>query len=165
MPVLAQLSLLRLLSVVMPTHDVPIRYLYALAGVPALLGTLLVARLTDVSWRDVGFAPLIDLPQLAVAVSGIPLGLVGYAIVQPISPPDADTWRAVALTAPFVIVFVGFFEEVLFRGLLQRLASRGMGSFGCGVRQRYFWDDVSRIRFAAVYAVHGSLRAILRLLV
>jgi membrane protease YdiL (CAAX protease family) len=128
LPVLAQLSLLRLLSLVMPTPDVPIRYVYALVGVPGLLGALLAARLVDVSWRDVGFVLRINRRQLAIAASGLLLGLVGYAIVRPSSPADADTWSSVALTAPFVIVFVGLLEEILFRGLLQRLATRDMGS-------------------------------------
>jgi membrane protease YdiL (CAAX protease family) len=138
LPVLAQLSLLRLVSVVMPTHDVPIRYVYALVGVPGLLGALLAARLVGVSWRDVGFGQRIDLRQLAIAASGPALGLVGYAVVRPTSPPDADTWSSIALTAPFLIVFVGFLEEVLFRGLLQRLASRDMGSYAVGLSSAIF---------------------------
>jgi uncharacterized protein len=148
LPVLAQLSLLRLLSVVMPTHDVPPRYVYALVGAPVLLGAVLTARLVEVAWHDMRFVQRIDRRQLAIAASGLPLGLIGYALVRSAPTADADTWSAVALTAPFVIVFVGLLEEVLFRGLLQRVARREMGPYAVA------W---SGIIFGIMYLGSGSL--------
>jgi membrane protease YdiL (CAAX protease family) len=148
LPVLAQISLLRVLSVVAPAANVPSRYWYALVGMPALLGAVLVARLIGVSWRAAGLKLQFDLRQLAVAASGIPLGLIGYALVRPSSPADADSWRSVALTAPFVIVFVGVLEEVLFRGLLQQVASRSMGVLAVA------W---SSLIFGIMYLGSGSL--------
>jgi uncharacterized protein len=135
-PILALISLVRILSLVIPHREIPQFYWYAMIGAPILLGAALIARLNTLSWRDMGMGSLSTpgsaVGQVLIAASGIPLGLAGFAILRPESPlVDVDSAHAPQLIASVVIiiVFVGFLEELLFRGLLQQSASQFIGAW------------------------------------
>lgn len=129
LPVVAQLSLLRLLSLVMPIEQISEIYWYAMVGLPVLVGSVMTARIIGFTRRDLGLTPKFGRPDIAIAASGIPLGLIGYLIARPDIEIDTDAWTTLILTSLFIIVFSGFLEEFLFRGLLQNVAVREFGKF------------------------------------
>jgi uncharacterized protein len=122
LPALALVPLLRIQSLVMPIEDVPRILWYVLAGVPVLLAIALTARALQLSPGSLGLRlPQTPWPDLMAAASGIPLGLIAYRVslgAQPIV--DAGD---LIVTVTVLVIFVAFLEELLFRGLLQRLAA------------------------------------------
>ena len=149
LPVLAQISLLRLVSLVMPIQQIPEMYWYAMVGLPVLLGSAMTARIIGFSRQDLGLTRRFGLPEIAIAASGVPLGLIGYLIARPVVEIDTDTWTTLIVTSLFIIVFSGFLEEVLFRGLLQNVAVREFGKFAI------IWSSVI---FGIMYLSSHSLR-------
>lgn len=143
---LALLPLLRILSVTMPFPAAPRIYWYALTGLPLLIASIGMARALGVTWASLGLRASRWRDQVAVALTGLPLSLAGYILMRPpsvIARPDGQHLAAAAL---ILIVSVGLTEELLFRGLLQHLASSLSGTFGL---------LFAAAAFAAMYA--GSL--------
>jgi membrane protease YdiL (CAAX protease family) len=146
--VLMLLPLLRLLSLVMPVRGASELGWYALVGVPLLLAVVLAARTLPPEWTAQAMFRRPARLQAAIALTGIPLGLVAYLILRPAElVRSAEPTRLVAGSL-VLVVFVGFTEELLFRGLLQRVLRELFGSAGIALA-------------AAVYAVSavGSLSA------
>lgn len=129
LPLLAQLSLVRILSLVTPSRGIPELYWYALIGVPSMIGVVLAVRACGYRASDIGLTRQIDLAQVAIAMSGIPLGLAGYFVIRPEARARFDTWGEYLLGALFLLIFAGFLEELLFRGLLQQVADQIIGRF------------------------------------
>lgn len=128
LPVLALISLLRLLSVVIPVQDIPQIYWYAMIGAPMLAGVGLTARLAGLSTTQLGLTGRFGFSQLAISATGVPLGMIGYAILRPEPAIDQFSWIGFVMGALIIIVFTGFLEELLFRGVLQSIASRVLGN-------------------------------------
>jgi membrane protease YdiL (CAAX protease family) len=125
--VLSLVPLLRIFSVVMPVREVAEIYRYALVGVPLLIAAAvvatvvgakpLVASLRRWSWRAQG----------SIALSGIPLSLAAFVIARPDPIIDGLDWERLLLGSVILLVFSGFAEEVIFRGLVQRSVSLVFG--------------------------------------
>jgi len=115
--VLALVPLGRVTSLAL-TPESPSAVAYVLTGGPLLLAVLwqLWALRPERPWRP----HRTTWHGVLVALSGIPLGLGVYALVD---PPRAGGVPAVA-AAPLVFVFAGVLEELLYRGLLQPALSR-----------------------------------------
>jgi membrane protease YdiL (CAAX protease family) len=123
---LAVVPLVRLLALVMPLGNVAPPYWNALVGVPAATAIVATARSLGLTRREFGLrrAPL--APQLAVAATGVPLGLAAYVALRPADAPYA----AAAVAA---VVAAGIVEELLFRGLLQRTGGPLLATAAYGV--------------------------------
>lgn len=122
LPVLALAPLMRILSLVMPLQDIPQAYWYALIGAPMLVAALLAARHLDLSLAVVGFPVPRWRCQIAIAATGIPLGLVGFLLVHPEPLTPSFQWGELAIGSAVLVVFVGFTEELIFRALLLPVA-------------------------------------------
>ncbi len=148
LPVLSLFPLLRILSLAMPIKSIPEIYWNALVGIPVLIAIGLTARLLGWSPRDLGLASRMWPWQLLIALSGIPLSLAVYIAMG--SPPlaPAVNSRDAMIGAAILIIFGGVMEEILFRGLLQRVTSEVFGAWGM------VWTSVL---FALMYL--GSLSA------
>lgn len=139
---LSLVPLLRIFSAVMPVREVPAIYQYALVGVPLLIAAAAVARVVGAealvaslrrwSWREQG----------PVALSGILLSLVAFLIVRPDPVMEGLEWDRIVLGSLILMVFSGFAEEVIFRGLLQGSLSLLVG------RRSIVW---STLLFTIVY--------------
>ena len=122
--------LIRLLSLSMPLVQFQFTYWYLIIGAPLLISAFLVARLTGFSSRQIGLTlgkwPL----QVLVGLSGVALGWVEYRILKP--APLVESWSLgqVLLPALILLLFTGFLEEYIFRGLMQRAAEAVMSRFG-----------------------------------
>jgi uncharacterized protein len=130
LPVLVLAPLLRILSVTMPTKHLQPIYWFVLIGLPLLLSAAWTARLLGVPWSGLGLR-LHSWPwQCLVACSGIPLGAVGFMVGPPRTLIAALDWRDLVVGAIILTIFVGFTEELIFRGLLQQVMIDVFGPAG-----------------------------------
>jgi membrane protease YdiL (CAAX protease family) len=119
LPILALLPLLRVLSLTMPLKPVAEIYWYALVGAPLLLAAFLVARLLHLSRPDIGLRLDGSLLQIGIGLLGIPLGLAAFLLTRPAPLLRSFAWYDVVISAAILLLFSGFAEELIFRGMLQ----------------------------------------------
>jgi len=121
--------LIRLMSLSMPLLQFPFIYWYALIGAPLILAGFLVLRVTGFKADRIGLN-LRALPwQLLVALTGILFGFLEYLILQPTPLEGAQSWEQILLPAMILLIFTGFLEEFIFRGLIQRGAFGTVGHY------------------------------------
>jgi membrane protease YdiL (CAAX protease family) len=118
--VLVLVPLLRILSVTMPIKQIQPIYWFVLIGLPLLLSAVHIVRLLGVPWSGLGLRLRSWLWQCLVACSSIPLGAVGFMVGHPRALIPALDWRDLVVGAVILTIFVGFTEELIFRGLLQQ---------------------------------------------
>jgi membrane protease YdiL (CAAX protease family)/DNA-binding XRE family transcriptional regulator len=121
---LTHAPLIRLLSLSMPLLSFPQMAWYPLVSIPLLIALWLIVRQIGISRQALGlrlgYLPL----QLMLISVGISLGVIEYLILQPQPMVKSLDWQELALPALSLLIFTGFTEEVIFRGLLQALALR-----------------------------------------
>jgi membrane protease YdiL (CAAX protease family) len=130
LPVLALLSLLRLLSLVMPVPSVAPFYWHVLIGSNLLLALLLTVRLLNVSRRSLALQPGQIQAQALIAISGLPLAIVARWLLRPSQPPAEYSRLELLVGSLILLIFAAFVEEILFRGLLRSIAGEVLGAGG-----------------------------------
>ncbi len=130
LPALALVPLMRILSLTMPIREVPQIYWYAMVGVPLLLAVTLTARLLDLSRNSLGLRLPSWRPQMAITSSGLPLSLAAFILLRPEPLIAGLDWRDVAIGSLILMIFTGFTEEIIFRGILQQVANEILGPAG-----------------------------------
>ena len=124
---LALAPLIRILSLSLPPNDYIFYFNYLLAGAPLLLSAVLVVRVTGFQLEEVGLR-LSGWPvQLLVGLTGIGFGYVEFLILHPKPLVSAITLAQVWLPALILLIFTGFLEEFIFRGLMLKAFADGMG--------------------------------------
>ena len=123
------IALIRVISLTLPLSTIEPAYRYLLAGVPMAVGGLLVARAAGYSLRDVGVVWRMWRMQVGVILVSIPIGLVEYAILRPVSQGGFPWTLAGIAPALSVFLFTGFPEELIFRGILQTATRPILGSW------------------------------------
>ncbi len=122
--------LVRILSLSMPLVDFSAKYWYALTGSPLLISAAIVARILNFHPRDIGLTwgnvPL----QLAIGSTGFAFGVIEYFILHPLPIIDSFNWEKILFPAFILMVFTGFAEELIFRGILQKASLEAMGQRG-----------------------------------
>ncbi len=130
LPVLSLFPLLRILSLALPITSIPEIYWNALVGVPLLIAIALAARLLGWSASDAGLSLRAWPWQLLIALTGIPLSLAAHVAMGSSQFTPALTSRDALIGAIILVIFGGFIEEILFRGLLQRVTTEIFGPWG-----------------------------------
>ncbi len=127
---IALAPLLRLLSLSMPLAEVSHKYWYAIIGLPLSLATVLVLRLTGFKTLEIGLSWRNPSLQAFLGLMGIGLGRLEFHILKP--DPLVGSWslKEVWLTALMLLIFAGFLEEFIFRGLMQCAAKEVLGKYG-----------------------------------
>jgi membrane protease YdiL (CAAX protease family) len=124
------LPLLRILSLVMPVQQVAPILRYVLVGVPLLLSTMLVVRVTKLQSFRLDLTLLEWIYQIIIGASGIPLGVIAALVLKPpldlVSIPNLF-WIFVHWIV--LTLFGALTEEIIFRGLLQKVLSYSFGFF------------------------------------
>jgi membrane protease YdiL (CAAX protease family) len=103
----------------------------AVVSVPLLVAVAAVAYVQKLPPRDLGlrFERWIDVPQqTAIAMTGIPLGLIEFLILHPPAwiEPHA-TIGPLALGGLAIFFATGLSEELIFRAILLKRAVEGLG--------------------------------------
>jgi membrane protease YdiL (CAAX protease family) len=129
---LSLVPLIRLVSLALPLANFPLIYWYALVGVPLFIATILCVHLTGLkpdqislrfSWRG--------LPvQLLIGLSGLAIGYIEYLILSPDPLIPELHWDIVWLPALILLLFTGFLEELIFRGVIQTASIELLGRLG-----------------------------------
>lgn len=121
--------LIRLMSLSMPLLQFPFIYWYALIGAPLILAGFLVLRVTGYKADRIGLN-MRALPwQLLIALTGIAFGFMEYLILKPTPLEGAQSWDQILMPAMILLIFTGFLEEFIFRGLIQRGALGTVGHY------------------------------------
>jgi len=168
--ILTLVPLLRLLALSLPVATVSAPYQYALVGAPMAVAAFLTMRMLGRA-RPPVWAPPLPRSQLLLVASGVPLGLLGFLILRP--APLVGSWslQKLAVATLILFAFTGFLEELIFRGLLQRVWSQASGSSGvlwstavfaisyCGTRSPGFVVFIGAVGllFGVSYQRTGSL--------
>jgi uncharacterized protein len=150
---LALVPIVRLLSLSLPSLLLPVLDWYVLIGIPALLAIVLVARTLRLRPVDLGLGrPRRIRPQVLVASTGLLLGLPAYLISRPDPTVAIPTPFLIAQAAVILAIFGGFLEELLYRGLIQSVASGFLARGGI---------IVSSVTTAIMYASSLNVRYVL----
>jgi len=131
---MALAPIVRIISVVMPLASFPQPFWYLLTGLPLFAGIVSTARALQLSRAALN----LRLPprrrlrlDLLVAVSGVGLGMIEWKILTPKAAVAAGSpllWLVGA--ALILLIFTGLLEELLFRGLVQRVCEDLLGIRG-----------------------------------
>jgi membrane protease YdiL (CAAX protease family) len=121
--------LLRIAALALPPTAWPLLS-YTLAGGGIVVATLLVIRALRLRPPDVGLTVGKLWMQLMVMGCGVALGYVGAVLLRPELPAGVASWQALAALALALLVFAGFAEELIFRGLLQKVSGPVLGRWG-----------------------------------
>lgn len=127
---LTLVPLMRILSLSLPLALFPQIVWYLLVAAPLLAATMIAVRQLRLSRGDLGLR-LGNVPiQLMLAEGGLALGAIEYAILAP--PPlfTMNSTGALVTAALVLLVTTGFTEELIFRGLLQSLATPILREWG-----------------------------------
>jgi membrane protease YdiL (CAAX protease family)/LysM repeat protein len=133
---LALVPLIRLLSLSMPLVKFPLLYWYMVVGAPLFLAAFVAARVCGLQRGMVGLnaRQLLNTSQSAfqglVGLSGLILGYLEYHILTPDPLASALRLDLIWIPALILLIFTGFLEELIFRGLMQYSALRVMGLHG-----------------------------------
>ena len=127
---LGLVPLIRILSLSLPLAQLPQVYWFPLIYAPLLAATVVVMWIVGLKASDVGLVSR-ELPfQISLGlVTGLAFGIVEYLIIRPESLITGFTFEQVWLPAVILLCTTGFVEELMFRGVLQRLAGPAMGSW------------------------------------
>ncbi len=122
--------LIRLTSLSLPLPRFDLVYWYALVGLPLILAAFFAMRNNRLSRADVGLVLRRPFLQLLIALCGIGLGAIEYIILRP--PPLVEEFnlQQIILPALILLIFTGFLEEFIFRGVMQHTGFENFGWLG-----------------------------------
>lgn len=123
---------IRIGSLSLPLGQLPLLEWYPLIGVPIFAAAFVAARKLGYTPGQIGLTVhASDLPrQLALVPVGTVLGVGEYLIFRPAPLAGQFTFDDLWLPALVLLVFTGFEEELIFRGLMQRASLRALGRWG-----------------------------------
>ena len=120
--------LIRVISLTLPLAQIEASYRFLFAGVPMVIGALLVARYVGLRPSWIGLTWRGEAWQLIAVELSVVFGFVEYLILRP-EPLGSLPWTAAGfLPALTVAVATGFPEELIFRGMMQTVARPLIGS-------------------------------------
>ncbi len=128
---LSLVPLIRIMSISLPVTKLPQIWWYPLIYIPLLVAAIIVMRVTGLKARDVGFISKGIYLQIPLGIlGGLVLGSIEYIILRP-QPLDIDlSFQQFWLPALVLFSTTGVVEEIMFRGVLQKLAVLVMGFSG-----------------------------------
>lgn len=122
--------MIRIVSLGMPLSDLPQLFWYPVTAIPLFVGTYLIICNLHLSRNSLNLRlpKLRHLPvEMAVWASGAGLGVIEWRILGA-KPIVSDTLGWIIGGGLILVVSTGFLEELIFRGLIQRIAGDLIGS-------------------------------------
>jgi membrane protease YdiL (CAAX protease family) len=119
--------LLRLLALTLPLTTLPQIARYAAVSLLLLIGATIMTRQLALSRFNVGLCRGNLFIQLMLLGIGPALGLIEYLILRPAPLLIFATWHEIWLPALILVIFTGFSEEFIFRGLLPAVGAPVLG--------------------------------------
>ena len=126
---LALVPLVRILSLSIPLVNIPQIWRYPAIYIPLAAAAFMVMRVLGYRTKDVGLNFRWSPVQLAVAVAGFGFGFAEYFILRPETVVTELVWQQVLPWVLIFVLFTGFVEELIFRGVLQRTAGEVFGGW------------------------------------
>jgi uncharacterized protein len=129
---LSLLPLTRLLSLSLPLDNIPMIYWYATISAPLLIAAWLVMHLLGYTRQKIGLTTgsWRGLPlHLTIGATGFGFGYLESLLVQREPLVEALVLREVLLPTLILLIFTGFLEEFIFRGLLLRTSLETVGRY------------------------------------
>jgi len=127
---LALVPLVRIISLSMPLANIPQIWWYPIIYIPLIAGAVVVMRILGYRTDQVGLTLRRFPVQLAVGLTGVAFGVAEYLILAPEAMIPELTWQAAWLPIVMILLFIGFGEEFIFRGVLQRSAVEAFNGWG-----------------------------------
>ncbi|MBA2724951.1 MAG: CPBP family intramembrane metalloprotease [Actinobacteria bacterium] len=119
-------DLTRLVALGLPLEHLPIEARPGIVAIILAVGVVSTLRAIGISRQEMGLWLAGARPEVLMAMSGLPLGLLGSTLASP-SQPIQDRGSVAVLLWAVAVGCVGAVEEMIFRGLLQRVAARVLG--------------------------------------
>jgi membrane protease YdiL (CAAX protease family) len=116
---LAFAPLIRLISLSIPLKGTPMVYWYFWIGMPIYLSIFVVARYAGFTANEIGLTTKNLGRQIPLMFLGIGLGIIEYFILRPAPLVSNFTLSQLWLPGLILLVFTGFLEEIIFRGMMQ----------------------------------------------
>jgi membrane protease YdiL (CAAX protease family)/LysM repeat protein len=127
---LALAPLIRILSISLPLQNLPLIDWYLIIGALLYLAVFFAARITGISGQRMGITAKGWPLQLAIGPIGFGLGLMEFMILGSRPLIENPNWPMLIYASFVLMVFTGFLEEIIFRGLIQDVSTATMGRFG-----------------------------------
>ena len=144
---LALVPLIRIVSLSVPLANIPRDWWYPIIYTPLLIAALEVVRITGYPLKQIGLTLNKARVQLLIALSGLAIGVIEYYILRPEPMIPEFAWQEIWLPALIFLLFTGFVEELIFRGVLQNTALEEYGNWGI---------IYISLLFAIVHMIHHS---------
>jgi membrane protease YdiL (CAAX protease family) len=145
---LSLVPLTRLLSLALPLLHFPRITWYAIISALLLIAAAIIIRQLELSRSALGLRAGNVAAQLQFSGAGIGLGAVEYFILRPEPILSSFSWNSIILPAVILVIFTGFSEELIFRGLLQAVTMPVLGR----------WTLLyGALLFAVMHIGYGSL--------
>ncbi len=120
--------LIRMLSTSMPVAPLEQIYWFMVINTPLFIIAFLLIRSQLLTKRRLGLRLGNLKIQVLIAMTGFFLGFIDYSLLKP-SPMIASlTPEAFLIPAAIMLIFTGFSEELIFRGLIQTHAEKITGN-------------------------------------
>ena len=119
---LGLVPLLRIISTTISTMQFATIIWYILIGFPMFIAIYIMTRHLKYSFNSVGLNNQQFSWQIFIAITGVGLGALDYLILKP-KPLVEGSLIKLVLSGLVLLIFSGFMEELIFRGVMQRAAS------------------------------------------
>lgn len=140
--------MIRILSLAIPLSGVPLQYWYLIIGLPLFATTFMIIKIAGYHIQELNLSLGSSkkrwqnaLNQAGIGLIGVPLGFIEFSILKPLPLVQQLVWQELVVAALILLIFTGFAEELIFRGVLLRAADGFLGG------------DVSLLYVSALFAV------------
>lgn len=124
---LAVLPLVRILAISTPFWLTGQAGHFAMVNLPLIVATIVAARYLGFHHEQLGLTLRRWKVQIVVMASGPVIGVLERLIIQPPAMAPDLSLASIAWPGLSLLLFTGFSEELLFRGVLQTSAIRNLG--------------------------------------
>ncbi len=123
------LPLIKIISLNITVMAIKPIYWLVIATIPITIATIIFMKNMSITPRKAGLITG-NLPlQLIIALTGIGLGIIEYTIIHPSALISNFNPINIILAGSIIVISTGLLEELIFRGIIQKLAENIMGNF------------------------------------